>query len=203
MIAVRERNVRSAGGGPGEPLSIPSPDEVRAQLARILASPEFMVPERARGFLRYLVEQTLAGHADQLKGYTIATAVFERSASFDAQADPVVRTEAGRLRRALERYYLVAGPADPVRIEVPKGGYAPMFSRRAAPPPEFVGCRSTARGCRNIAQACGVRPLARRDGRSGRAGGSGDGPRPALPAAGPSIHGHRQDCASRTVPPCS
>ena len=46
------------------PLSTPSPDEVRAQLARILASPEFMVPERARGFLRYLVEQTLAGHAD-------------------------------------------------------------------------------------------------------------------------------------------
>ena len=146
MIAVRERNGRSAGGGPGEPLSIPSPDEVRDQLARILASPEFMVPERARSFLRYLVEQTLAGHADRLKGYTIATAVFERDASFDAQADPVVRTEAGRLRRALERYYLVAGPADPVRIEVPKGGYVPdvLPPRRPAPESPAAAARPAA-----------------------------------------------------------
>ena len=124
------------GRSPGKSLSLPSPDEVRAQLARILGSPEFVVPERARSFLRYLVEQTLAGRADRLKGYTIATAVFERDASFDSQADPVVRTEAGRLRRALERYYLVAGQADPVLIEVPKGGYVPIFSRRAAPAPE-------------------------------------------------------------------
>ena len=119
---------------------------MRAQLAHILGSPEFVVPERARGFLRYLVEQTLAGRADRLKGYTIATAVFERDASFDAQADPVVRTEAGRLRRALERYYLVAGQHDPVLIEVPKGGYVPSFSRRTAPHAEAAGCRSTA-GC--------------------------------------------------------
>ena len=109
---------------------------MRDQLARILGSPEFVVPERARGFLRYVVEQTLAGHADRLKGYTIATAVFERDERFDAQADPVVRTEAGRLRRALERYYLVAGQADPVMIEVPKGGYVATFSRRAVPGPK-------------------------------------------------------------------
>lgn len=90
------------------------------------------MPERGRTFLRYLVEQTLAGHADRLKGYTIGTAVFERDASFDAQADPVVRTEAARLRRALERYYLVAGQADPVLIEVPKGGYVPIFTQGTA-----------------------------------------------------------------------
>lgn len=98
------------------------------------AAPSSWFPS-ARGFLRYLVEQTLAGRADRLKGYTIATAVFERDGSFDAQADPVVRTEAGRLRRALERYYLVAGQCDPVLIEVPKGRYVPSFSRRAAPTP--------------------------------------------------------------------
>ena len=110
--------------------SSPSADEVRAQLARILGSIEFVAPERARSFLRYVVEQTLAGHADRLKGYNIATAVFQRDAGFDAQADPVVRMEAGRLRRALERYYLVAGQADPVLIEVPKGGYVPTFACR-------------------------------------------------------------------------
>jgi adenylate cyclase len=91
----------------------PSPEEVRTQLPRIIASPEFVAPERARSFLRYVVEETLAGHADRLKGYSIAVAVFERDESFDSQADPVVRIEAGRLRRALEHYYLVSGQADP------------------------------------------------------------------------------------------
>ncbi len=129
--------IDASGGSAGRTeLSPPSLGEVRDQLARILDSPEFVVPQRARAFLRFVVEQSLAGHADRLKGYTIATAVFERDTSFDAQADPVVRTEAGRLRRALERYYLVAGQADPVLIEVPKGGYVPMFSRRAAPEPK-------------------------------------------------------------------
>jgi TolB-like protein len=130
------RNGGSAVVRPGNALSPPLPDEVRAQLSRILASHEFVVPERVRSFLRYLVEQTLTGHADRLKGYTIATAVFERGEGFDAQADPVVRTEAGRLRRALERYYLVEGQADPVLIEVPKGCYVPIFERRNPLPAE-------------------------------------------------------------------
>ena len=43
----------------------------------------------------------------------------------------MVRIEAGRLRRALERYYLMAGHADPVLIDIPKGGYTPVFARRS------------------------------------------------------------------------
>ncbi|OWV66418.1 hypothetical protein ATY76_18115 [Rhizobium sp. R339] len=101
---------------------------VRAQLDRILASAEFHVPERGRHFLEYIVEETLEGRSEQLKAYTIAQAVFGRDASFDAQNDPVVRIEAGRIRRALERYYLVCGSRDPIRITVPKGGYSPHFS---------------------------------------------------------------------------
>ncbi|MEZ0304810.1 MAG: adenylate cyclase [Hyphomicrobiaceae bacterium] len=133
---MQERNGRSAGEAPANSLPLLLPGEVRDQLARILESPEFVVPNRTRSFLRYLVEQTLAGRADRLKGYTIGTMVFGRDANFDSQADPVVRTEAGRLRRALERYYLVAGQADPVLLEVPKGGYVPLFSRRAVLEPK-------------------------------------------------------------------
>ncbi|WP_172751280.1 hypothetical protein [Ensifer sp. LCM 4579] len=44
--------------------------------------------------------------------------------------DPVVRIEAGRVRRALERYYLVAGQADQLVITIPKGGYVPAFAWR-------------------------------------------------------------------------
>jgi adenylate cyclase len=114
------------------------PDEVRAQLDRIIASPEFRVPERLRKFLHYVVETTLAGQAEQIKAYTIALEVFERDETFDAHADPVVRIEAGRLRRALELYYLVVGQLDPVLIEIPKGGYVPLFTRRSVPAAEVT-----------------------------------------------------------------
>ena len=89
---------------------------------------EFDGPERLRAFLRYVVEEALAGRSDRIKAYTIAIEVFGRDADFDTRNDPVVRIEAGRLRRALERYYLVAGQGDPVVIDIPKGGYAPTFS---------------------------------------------------------------------------
>ncbi|KRB50014.1 hypothetical protein ASE04_15635 [Rhizobium sp. Root708] len=105
----------------------PDPARVREQLAIILASPEFLASERGRRFLRYIVEEALEGRREQLKAYTIAQAVFGRDASFDAQNDPVVRIDAGRIRRALERYYLVSGNNDLVRITIPKGGYAPQF----------------------------------------------------------------------------
>jgi TolB-like protein len=105
-----------------------NPADIRAQLERILASPEFHAPERGRRFLQYIIEETIEGRSAQLKAYTIAQAVFGRTASFDAQSDPVVRIEAGRIRRALERYYLVCGTRDPIRITIPKGSYSPQFS---------------------------------------------------------------------------
>ncbi|UCF19074.1 MAG: hypothetical protein JSU87_14255 [Gemmatimonadota bacterium] len=83
-----------------------------------------------RDLLRFVVEETLAGRAKRLKGYTIATQVFGRGNDFDAALDPIVRIQAGRVRRALERYYLVAGGRDPIRIDIPKGGYVPRFTRQ-------------------------------------------------------------------------
>ena len=127
-----------AGSQPAEvPVSSaqPTSEEVRAQLARIVASPDFDVPERSRGFLRYVVEETLAGRGERIKGYTVAVEVFGRDAAVDTNVDPVVRIEAGRLRRALERYYLMAGEAEPVLISIPKGGYTPVFARRASAVP--------------------------------------------------------------------
>ncbi len=106
----------------------PAIPEIREQLERILSSGEFLAPDRGRRFLEFIVDETLSGRSDYLKAYTIAQEVFARDASFDAQNDPVVRIEAGRIRRALERYYLVAGHLDHVVITIPKGGYVPSFS---------------------------------------------------------------------------
>jgi len=107
----------------------PGAAAVRAELGRVLASPYLKQAERSSAFLRFVVEETLAGRAARLKGYTIALEVFGRPDDFDAGADPLVRVEAGRLRRRLREYYRNEGAEDPVRIDVPVGGYAARFSR--------------------------------------------------------------------------
>jgi len=111
-----------------DPAGLRAPsDDVRAELERILSSPRFQASEKRRVFLRFVVEETLAGRADRLKGYTIAVAVFGRSDEFDSQTDPVVRLEARRLRRDLDSYYIDTGSRDAVRISIPKGSYVPRF----------------------------------------------------------------------------
>ena len=114
----------------------PTPKAVRLQLDRILQSAEFRGSDKQRKFLSFVVDETLEGRASQLKGYTVAVSVYGRREDFDPQVDPIVRVEAGRLRRALEHYYLTAGQNDPVRIEIPKGGYVPNFGPGRIPPSE-------------------------------------------------------------------
>ncbi|MBP7243128.1 hypothetical protein [Amaricoccus sp.] len=108
-----------------------SPDIVRAELARILAAPAFDASERNRQFLSYVVDEALAGRADRIKAYNVATEVFGRDPKFDPQLDSIVRIEAGRLRRSLERYYLTDGRTSSLRIDIPRGGYAPVFGNIA------------------------------------------------------------------------
>nr|WP_274709305.1 hypothetical protein [Nitratireductor luteus] len=112
-----------------------SVEDCQAQLTRILSSADFHATDRERRFLSYVVGETLAGRSNRIKAYSIAVEVFERDASFDPQADPIVRIAAGHLRRSLERYYLTAGQADPILIDIPKGGYVATFSPRNTPSP--------------------------------------------------------------------
>ena len=121
----------------------PSEAEVQAALDRILASEGFRTSPQLGAFLRYVVEAALAGRAANIKGYTIGVEALGRDPSFDPQADPIVRVEATRLRRAMERYYAGAGADDPLLIDLPRGSYVPTFVRRdgdaepAPSPPSF------------------------------------------------------------------
>ena len=90
-----------------------SDDRIQRQLQRILDSPEFQATSRQREFLQFVVSETLAGREQEIKGFTVATHVFGRGADFNQATDPIVSIQANQLRRALERYYLVAGGGDP------------------------------------------------------------------------------------------
>ena len=119
------------GNNQPPPGSSPSPrpteEAIRQQLEEILVSPQFVNSPGLHNFLRFIVEKTLAGEAADIKGYTVATQVLGRKADFDPNLDPIVRIQAGRLRRALEKYYGVPRKDDAVVIDVPKGSYVPAF----------------------------------------------------------------------------
>jgi adenylate cyclase len=85
---------------------------------------------RSAEFLRFVVAATLAGRSNEVSQHAIAADVFGRVGDFDPTTDPIVRMQAGRVRRSLEHYYLTAGAADPVSIKIPKGTYVPTFAFR-------------------------------------------------------------------------
>jgi adenylate cyclase len=113
-----------------EHVPAPRADEIRRQMERILASPEFHATDRQKKFLEFVVSEATAGREEEIKGYTIATQVFGRESDFDSNIDPIVSIEANRLRRAVERYYLTEGRGDPIRIDIPKGTYVPNFHQQ-------------------------------------------------------------------------
>jgi tetratricopeptide (TPR) repeat protein len=84
-------------------------------------------------FLRLVTQEALFGKPDSLKEYRIGTEVFDKDESFDPRIDPIVRNEARRLRRKIEMYYVTEGKSDPVAIDLPKGGYIPVFAFREIP----------------------------------------------------------------------
>jgi serine/threonine-protein kinase len=109
---------------------------IREQVDRIVSSAAFHPSDRLKHFITFVAGQALQGKADGLKEYVIGVHVFGREAIFDPRTDPVVRVQARRLRARLEKYYREEGQHDEIVVELPKGGYAPVFRRRdvAAPP---------------------------------------------------------------------
>lgn len=101
----------------------PQKQDVEAQLLKVLESSAFANAERLKALLRYLVNETLAGNEERLKGYAIGVDVFERGEGFDPTSDSIVRVQVGRLRAQMEIYYQGEGRDDSLRFDIPKGGY--------------------------------------------------------------------------------
>lgn len=104
--------------------------DVRTQVQRIVLSAAFRTSDRLKHFITFVTDEALQGRAEQLKEYSVGVHVFGRETAFDPRTDPVVRVQARRLRARLDRYYRDEGQQDQVLIDLPKGGYAPVFRRR-------------------------------------------------------------------------
>jgi TolB-like protein len=119
-----------------------SPTEIQQQLKRVLDSPDFDATRQQRAFLNFVVSETLSGNSHDIKGFTVATKVFGRDENFDQAIDPIVSIQANKLRRSLERYYLLSGKDDVVCINIPRGTYVPVFSQLMRPETSPVSRRS-------------------------------------------------------------
>jgi serine/threonine-protein kinase len=105
-----------------------SADDVHDHLERILPTPGFRSSDSLRRFLRYTVEETLAGRGDQLKEYTIGVEALGRDPAFDPHRDTIVRVQARKLRERLAAYYAGEGRHEKWRIVYQPGSYAPSFT---------------------------------------------------------------------------
>jgi TolB-like protein len=98
------------------------------QLARIVSSPVFISSARLCRFLTHIVNRTMHGNAGELKEFSIAMEVFDRTSDYDPNINAIVRVEARRLRAKLKAYYeQEPGRGDPVLIGLRTGSYVPIF----------------------------------------------------------------------------
>lgn len=113
------------------PLHTMKPDHsaVQSELARILTSRCFRSSKALQKFLHYIVTETLKGHTDRLNQHCIAIQGLGKAADFDALDNPLVRIQAGRLRKQLDDYYATEGRFNAVRITLPTGSYQPVFTQ--------------------------------------------------------------------------
>ncbi|MGD0546603.1 MAG: malectin domain-containing carbohydrate-binding protein [Terracidiphilus sp.] len=109
-------------------------DAQRAEVAAVLHSQHFTRAPMLAHLLSYLCDKLFAGQAREIKEYSVGVEVFHRGASFDQNADSIVRVEANRLRKRLAAYYASEGAAHQLQITIPLGQYVPEFKSRTPLP---------------------------------------------------------------------
>ncbi len=103
--------------------------EKRDALDAAVSSNTFARSAQLRAFLRYICEREMAGHLEDLTEYQIAVNVLGRGADFNLTDDSSVRNRVYELRQRLEKFYTTERPHPPIRIQIPRGGYVPYYTR--------------------------------------------------------------------------
>src|ERR1039458_5729034 len=108
-------------------LSEAEKNAIRGQLRRTLGNPFFSHSKRFPTFLQFVIEQTLAGEADNIKERTLGIEIFGRDADYDTASDPIVRVTAAEIRKRVAQYYQDPAHVNELRIALPSGSYIPRF----------------------------------------------------------------------------
>jgi hypothetical protein len=113
-----------------ESLDRPSIEERRALIERVAASAQFGRAARLRDFLLYVGGQSLKDGCPEIHEQEIGAKVFGRSSNYDRSQDNIVRVNATELRKRIELYFATEGAHETLILEIPRGGYKPIFRRR-------------------------------------------------------------------------
>jgi TolB-like protein len=119
----------------------PTPEQIRAQMGKLVTSRTFAQAERMRRFLGFIVEHSICSPDVPLKEQIVGMELYAAGSDFDPRMSATVRVDATRLRTKLREYYGCEGAADALIIELPKGGYTPSFfdaNRTKAPEPSIA-----------------------------------------------------------------
>lgn len=115
-------------------IDLPSDDGVRAAFDTLARSETFKGSDRLIGFLKYVVAEQLEGRGHLIRAKSIAMDVYGYDPDEVEHRESVVRVDAGRVRRKLQEYYGTEGKDASVRLDLPKGGYVPVFAQVAEAP---------------------------------------------------------------------
>ena len=118
---------------------------VLKELEGILNSPAFVHSNRSKQFLSFVVRHKLDHREELLKERTIGAEIFSRKADYSTGDDPIVRVQAGEVRKRLEHYYKEFGNESALRVELPVGSYVPEFHTRTDQPPSVTAPESAQR----------------------------------------------------------
>lgn len=106
-----------------------SPESRWAIVERVASSKNFARADRARAFLFYVARCALENRVEEITEQQIGVHVFKRSPGYDSAEDTIVRTTARLVRQRLALYYQEEGASDSLRIQIPRGGYVPLFQQ--------------------------------------------------------------------------
>jgi hypothetical protein len=102
---------------------------LQQHLTEIIEGTAFKGSHRSGQFLKYIVDQAIAGHFESLKERVIGVELFGRSTSYDTSDDAIVRVTASDVRKRLLQHYGKYGATSEYRINLPSGSYIPEIMR--------------------------------------------------------------------------
>ena len=148
-------------------------------LKEVIEGAAFKASHRSGQFLKYIVDQAIAGHFESLKERVIGIELFGRSPSYDTGEDAIVRVTASDVRKRLLQHYGKDDATSEFRISLPLGAYIPEITRRARSSANgshlsgYWGGIEPRDGCAALVARSGSRSFYGRSRRTFQAGGWG------------------------------